>query len=255
VGIESHTTVWRAGQAPETIPVSAGRGRPFRRLPREGTQRPVSVKEQVLSLPARAWRTVTWRAGTNGPLRSRLARRRVVPAHHERGEKEAPRPAEWRLVEWPASQTEPTQYWLRTLPKRWSLKELVKRAKLRWRGERDDQERKPERGLGHEEARGGRGFHHHATLCLAAYGFLVAERAAFSPSGSRGRPKLKAPGLPRGFRPRSAAGARRPASPHRAGDTASAAGHRTAAALVARSLLPPTAAGEATVNAPLLLTR
>lgn len=31
-------------------------------------------------------------------------------------------------------------------------------------------------GLGHYEGRGWRGFHHHATLSIAAYGFLMAQR-------------------------------------------------------------------------------
>ena len=35
---------------------------------------------------------------------------------------------------------------------------------------------KQEFGLGHFEGRGWRGFHHHASLCIAAYGFLVAQR-------------------------------------------------------------------------------
>src|SRR3954451_16158640 len=74
---------------------------------------------------------------------------------------------------------------------------------IRWRIERDYQELKQELGLGHFEGRGWRGFHHHATLCIAAYGFLVAERARIPPSGWA-TPKLTAIGLPRGDRPRSA---------------------------------------------------
>ena len=54
-------------------------------------------------------------------------------------------------------------------------------AKQRWIIERDYQELKQELGLGHFEGRNWRGFHHHATLCIAAYGFLVAERNRFSP--------------------------------------------------------------------------
>jgi SRSO17 transposase len=204
-GIESNTIVWRAGEAPQTIPVSQGRGRPFRRLPREGVHQPVSVKELALSLPASAWRTVTWHEGRSGKLRSRFARVRVVPAHHERGAKDEARPEEWLLVEWPDSEAEPAKYWLSTLPKAWSLKQLANRAKLRWRVERDYQELKQELGLGHYEGRGWRGFHHHATLCVAAYGFLVAERAAFPPSGAGFRLRLKTPRLPRGFQPRGAA--------------------------------------------------
>ena len=64
---------------------------------------------------------------------------------------------------------------------------LVDLAKLRWRIERDYQELKQELGLGHYEGRGWRGFHHHASLCIAAYGFLVAEREDF-PLGRR-RPR------------------------------------------------------------------
>jgi SRSO17 transposase len=206
VGAESHTTVWRAGQAPQTVPVSHGRGRPWRRLPREGVHQPVSVQELALSLPESAWRTVTWREGTSKKLRSRFARLRVVPAHHERGETEEPRPEEWLLMEWPAGEPEPTKYWLSTLPKRWSLRALVQQAKLRWRVERDYQELKQELGLGHYEGRNWRGFHHHATLCLAAYGFLAAERAAFPPSGAGGRPRLKVPRVPPGFQPRGTTG-------------------------------------------------
>jgi SRSO17 transposase len=63
-----------------------------------------------------------------------------------------------------------------------SLREMVLLAKLRWRIERDYEELRQELGLGHYEGRGWRGFHHHATLCIAVYGFLVAERSRFSPS-------------------------------------------------------------------------
>ena len=83
---------------------------------------------------------------------------------------------------------------------------MVETAKLRWRVERDYQELKQELGLGHYEGRGWRGFHHHATLCIAAYGFLVAERAAFPPSGTAARPPFPVPRLPKGFQPRGAAG-------------------------------------------------
>jgi hypothetical protein len=41
------------------------------------------------------------------------------------------------------------------------------------------QELQNELGLEHLEGRGWRGFHHHATLCIASYGFLVSERSLF----------------------------------------------------------------------------
>jgi len=83
------------------------------------------------------------------------------------------------------------------------MKELVRVAKLRWRIERDYQELKQELGLGHFEGRGWRGFHHHATLCIAAYGFLVAQRAQSEARSKKNRAAwLKAPALPANFRPR-----------------------------------------------------
>ena len=91
------------------------------------------------------------------------------------------RPEEWLIIEWPESEAEPTKYWLSTLPPDIPFDKLVDAVKLRWRIERDSQELKQEVGLGHYEGRGWRGFHHHATLCIAAYGFLVAEREANPP--------------------------------------------------------------------------
>jgi SRSO17 transposase len=89
-----------------------------------------------------------------------------------------------------------------TLPSTTKLKALVKMAKHRWIIERDYQELKQELGLGHFEGRNWRGFHHHATLCIAAYGFLVAERNRFSPSARAGHLGFVAPGPPSDFHPR-----------------------------------------------------
>lgn len=78
--------------------------------------------------------------------------------------------------------------------------QLVDTAKLRWRIERDHQELKQELGLGHYEGRGWRGFHHHASLCIAAYGFLVALRRRFPPQLQLAPRAAKQ--LPDGYRPR-----------------------------------------------------
>ena len=104
------------------------------------------------------------------------------------------------LIEWPEGETEPIKYWLSTLPVDISFRRLVDLTKLRWRIERDYQELKQELGLGHYEGRGWRGFHHHATLCIAAYGFLIAERAMIPPSGPRAASLFKAPAIPDGYR-------------------------------------------------------
>ena len=116
---------------------------------------------------------------------------------------------QWLLIEWPTNGREPTQYWLATLPADTKLKELVKLAKHRWIIERDYQELKQELGLGHYEGRGWRGFHHHATLCIAAYGFLVAERSRFPPSRHVSRLDLRAPKIPSQFHPRGSPRPRR----------------------------------------------
>ena len=82
---------------------------------------------------------------------------------------------------------------------------LVDLTKLRWRIERDYQELKKELGLGHYEGRGWRGFHNHATLCVTAYAFLIAERARIPPSAAGGAVKFPAPGFPENYTPRGAA--------------------------------------------------
>jgi hypothetical protein len=83
------------------------------------------------------------------------------------GGRAAPRPEEGLLIEWPGGEPEPRKYFLATLPASSSRKALVGLAKSRWRVERDDRELKQELGLGHDEGRGWRGFHHHAALAIA----------------------------------------------------------------------------------------
>jgi SRSO17 transposase len=146
---------------------------------------------------------VTWRAGTAEALSSRFARFRVRPAHRDETRAE-PRPEEWLLIEWPVGEAEPTKYWLSTLPAETGLEVLVGTAKGRWRIERDYEELKQEVGLNHYEGRNWRGHHHHASLCIAAYGFLVAERSLFPPEQGPGYRYSKPPALPEDFRPRGA---------------------------------------------------
>jgi SRSO17 transposase len=202
VGIESSTTVWEPGQQPLPAPPrKPGRGAPPKRLQRDAHHKPVSVKELALSLPTTAWKDVSWRQGSQGMLRSRFATVRVRPAHRDYNRIE-PHPEEWLLIEWPKSESEPTKYWFSSLSGKTSLKSLVKMGKHRWIIERDYEELKQELGLGHYEGRSWRGFHHHATLCIAAYGFLVAERNRFSPSARAGHVGLSAPKQSPNFSPR-----------------------------------------------------
>jgi len=176
-------------------------------LRRDARHKPVCVRELAISLPFSAWKTVRWREGTRDRLHSRFAARRVRPAHRDDWRSE-PRAAEWLLIEWPSQEAEPIKYWFSTLPEDTKLQDLVRLAKHRWIVERDYQELKQELGLGHYEGRGWRGFHHHATLCIAAYGFLVAERSRFSPSARAGQVDLPVGEMPSDFRARGSPGAR-----------------------------------------------
>jgi len=203
VGIPSPTSVWPPGREPLPPKPYVGHGRRPTRLRRDDTNKPVSVRELALSLPKTAWRTIRWREGSNDWLGSRFARVRVRPAHDD-DRRHTPRPHEWLLIEWPKGEPEPTRYWLSNLPKNVTFNRLVDLAKLRWRIERDYQELKQEVGLGHYEGRGWRGFHHHATLCIAAYGFLISERETIPPSGPRTAAQRQMPALSEGHRPRGA---------------------------------------------------
>jgi hypothetical protein len=165
--------MWRSGTGPRR------KDKPLNNTGRRDEPDLISAKEVMLGLPKRAWRTVTWREGSACWLSSRFARVRVRVGYNKLlPENLSP---EWLLIEWPEGEAEPTKYWLSTLPENIGFRRLVDLAKLRWRIERDYQELKQEVGLGHYEGRGWRGFHHHATLCIAAYGFLIAERATIPP--------------------------------------------------------------------------
>jgi SRSO17 transposase len=170
---------------------------------RKGDPKPsrVSVEALALSLPKYAWRTITWREGTNKTLESRFARVRVR-ASPTRGE--ARFGEETLLIEWPEGEAKPTKYWLTTVNRKISFRDLVDLAKLRWRIERDYEELKQEVGLGHYEGRGWRGFHHHGTLAIAAYGFLISERERIPPSGPRSASPIEKSPLSEGYRPRGA---------------------------------------------------
>jgi SRSO17 transposase len=200
-GILPNTTLWTPGMGPLPPKPWPGRGQRPKRLRRDDNHRPVSAEELALSLPKRSWRKIEWREGTAEPLSSRFARVRVRVAHRDYALTES-RPEEWLVIEWPKGEEKPAKYWLSTLPKNVSLRKLVDLAKLRWRIERDYQELKQELGLGHFEGRGWRGFHHHAALCIAAYGFLVSERAMISPSAPRSATGLKKFAVPKGYRRR-----------------------------------------------------
>jgi len=196
-GIQPNTLMWPSGAGPQR------RGKPLNNTGRRDEPDLVSAKKVALALPKRAWRTIRWRQGSADWLSSCFARVRVRVGHNQAIPELISE--EWLLIEWPEGEAEPTKYWLSTMPADITFRRLVDVAKMRWRIERDYQELKQELGLGHYEGRGWRGFHHHATLSIATYGFLIAERAMIPPSGP-GSPTLwETPALPEGYRPRGSA--------------------------------------------------
>ncbi len=203
LGVQSSTSLWPPGSGPLPPKPWRGQGRPPTRVRRHPAHSPVSAKDLAKSLPESAWARVTWREGSQAELSSRFAAVRARPAHRDYQRAE-PHPEEWLLIEWPEHESEPSKYWLSNLPAETGIAALVKDAKARWRIERDFQELKQEIGLGHYEGRGWRGFHHHASLCIAAYGFLMAERCLFPPEG---RFRRDWPMRPIGLRPRGASSA------------------------------------------------
>ena len=173
-------------------------------MPRRTAQvQPMSVKALALSLPAQAFQTITWREDTNQPLSGRFAAVRVRHAGGNTG-KARPRPQEWLLIEWPAIEAEPVKYILSTLPEGTPLRELVSAAYQRWRIERDYQDLKQDFGLGHYEGRGWRGLHHHASLPIAAYAYLMAERLIDDKAVGNKKTfaECQVPALPKDYVPR-----------------------------------------------------
>jgi len=202
VGITSAVSVWPPDVEPLPPKRYHGRGRPPVQPRRTAKRQPVTVKALAQALPAHAFHTVHWREGTNQRLSSRFAAVRVRHAGGNHGRARL-WPREWLLIEWPVTATEPEKYYLSTLPENATLEELVQSAHQRWRIERDYQELKQEFGLDHYEGRGWRGFHHHASLCIAAYGFLLTERlSGHRPSSQKNSIRRQAPAVPADYTPR-----------------------------------------------------
>nr|WP_281404488.1 transposase [Pyxidicoccus fallax] len=152
-------------------------------------------------MPEEEFHRVSWREESRGEQSSRFTAVRVQTA--ERHVQRAPPSEEvWLLIEWPQKEKTPTKYSLSSLPEDTPLEELVRLSKLRWRVKRDYQELKGEVGLDHFEGRTWRGFHHHATLCMVAHGFLALRRVLFPPeedtldAGRGAPPPSTAPAAP-----------------------------------------------------------
>jgi SRSO17 transposase len=178
VAVEPTTKVWLSD--PAQTPVAAGkpRGRPRQYPALQDLPEAQTLLAIAQGLPKQAWRNITWRPGTKGPMRSRFAQVEVWAAHGWKRNEHPERVAEWLLIEWPEEATAPTDYWLAQLGNQnLGLRRLVKVARARWRVEMDYRELKEELGLDHYEGRHWLGWHHHVTLVSMAFAFLRTEQA------------------------------------------------------------------------------
>jgi SRSO17 transposase len=167
VGVDSTTRVVAVGPTGRAPPV------------------PTTASAFARQLGKNAFRRITWREGTNKKLASRFALRRVRLANDDGFPVEDHEPV-WLLIEWPYGESEPSQFIVTTLPAKMSKKEVVRRYKERYRTEQAYEEMKGELGLDHFEGRRFRGWHHHVSVVLCCYAFIVAERArSFFPSADR----------------------------------------------------------------------
>lgn len=131
------------------------------------------------------FRRVTWRDATKTKLSSRFAFARVKTVTED-GIELNERPPLWLVAEWPDGDARPSKFVLTTLRRSMSKKQIVNILKKRWRTERMYQDLKGDLGLDHFEGRSFPGWHHHISVVLCCYAFVVAERAsAFSPSATR----------------------------------------------------------------------
>jgi SRSO17 transposase len=146
---------------------------------------PFSGAELARLIPKRKFRKVTWRDGTKAGLASRFHFCRVKTVHDD-GMPIEDREAVWLIIEWPYGELEPSKFLLTTLRGAMSKKKVIRHIKERWRTERMYEDMKGELGLDHFEGRSFRGWHHHVSVVICCFAFVVAERArAFPPSAGR----------------------------------------------------------------------
>ena len=179
VGIKSDNRVWK--------------------LDRRGRRcgEPLTVAQLARSLKPKASRRITWRQVVRAPLTGHFAMQRVIPAYRSPGEDLTQRESVWLIIEQPDGEPE-TKFSFASLPINWSKKRMIRLLKQRWRTERVYQDLKGELGLDHYEGRRYSGWHHHVSVALACYAFVVAERSrlfSLRPEGrkptvrSRARPE------------------------------------------------------------------
>src|SRR5436305_4234797 len=127
---------------------------------------------ELLEARPGAFRAISWRVGTKGPLEAEFAaaRVRVADGPADASGRHLPGDEAWLVGEHRASGEK--EYYLSDLPADAPLGTLAALIKGRWVREQAHQQLKDELGLEHFEGRSWRGLHHHALLCLLAFAFL-----------------------------------------------------------------------------------
>ena len=151
-------------------PVRPPKGRPPKH-PVPSAER-IAAGDLLDSLPSSAWRRVTWRHGSKGPLRERFAAVRVRVADGAKMSMGQHLPGDevWLIGE--RRRMGERKFYLSNLPARTPLRRLAALIKARWSCEQAHQQLKEELGLDHFEGRSWSGLHHHAIFCMIAYSFL-----------------------------------------------------------------------------------
>jgi len=148
----------------------------------------LTVAALAQTMGRKRFRRVTWREGTQRALQARFAFRRIVPAYCRDGDDPETREDVWLIVERSEDETEPDRYYFASLPRSWTKKQLVRRIKERWKTERIYEDMKGELGFDHFEGRRFPGWHHHISVVLCCYAFVVAERVRRFPPTARRSP-------------------------------------------------------------------
>lgn len=176
LGVSSQLTVF-LGTPRVGVPAATGRrGQPPTRLALLDDVTPTALSRVATTLPARAWRRITWRNGHHAPWTAEFAALRVTPAHAWRRRQLVPEV--WLLCQRPCGGDTVVKYFFVHLPATASLQKIVTLAHQRWAIEQQYQDLKDELGFDHFEGRSYEGWQHHAVLTTVAYTFLQRERAA-----------------------------------------------------------------------------
>src|SRR5262249_17979798 len=141
---------------------------------------PVTAQALGIALGTKAFRRITWRDGTRRKMHSRFCFRPGQSRARRRTTAEDREPV-WLMIEWPEGEERPTKFVLTSLPRRKRKKQIVRVVMERWRTERAYEDLKGELGLDHFEGRSFPGWHHHVSLVLCCYAFIVAERSRHFP--------------------------------------------------------------------------